>query len=78
MKFSNSKRILCCECYDTRSLSKCNNCYKLICNNKSCGDIFPHFNNQIFNICNTCIETISLKIKVKKYKIKQQIYNKIN
>ena len=62
MLFNNLKKILCCECYKFRCTNRCDNC----------GIEFPHIENEKYNVCISCTNNISLKlkkiIKIKKLK----------
>ncbi len=68
MIFKNIKKILCCECYKLKCVYRCNNCNKYLCDNFYCGFEYPHINNQIFNICISCINEIAPKLQILKYK----------
>ena len=72
MLFNNLKKILCCECYKFRCTNRCDNCNKYICESYYCGIEFPHIENEKYNVCISCTNNISLKlkkiIKIKKLK----------
>jgi hypothetical protein len=52
-----------CTICDTKNiLVSCRNCRHEMCSFDSCGIHFDHIHNELYSICNTCVDKISKKI----------------
>ena len=54
----------CLECYTNEHLKICDNCRKYVCFSGDCCEKFPHYDNSILVICNSCKNMINKKLKI--------------
>jgi hypothetical protein len=53
----------CNECSEIKIQDSCNKCGEGVCLRASCCQTFPHYNKNIYIICNRCIIDIEKKLK---------------
>lgn len=53
----------CNECDENRVKDCCNKCGEGLCLNVSCCQTFPHYQNNLYIICNQCITSIETKLR---------------
>lgn len=54
--------MVCSNCKNTNNILVCSNCSNYICNKETCQISFPHHNDEIYVICQSCISEISAKL----------------
>lgn len=57
-----NKGQMCSICDTKNILVLCRNCCAELCSFDSCGIHFDHSNNELYSICNKCVDKISKKI----------------
>lgn len=55
---------ICSNCDEKRKIVTCNKCGDAICENPRCSQLFPHYHNTLYAICNICSDNISRKFKI--------------
>ena len=82
--YSNSPYGTCSQCEIRMTDKRCIHCHFHVCEKKKCSMAFPHHNMTFINICSSCNEEISEKLKLvinyndltllkEKIKLKRQI-----
>lgn len=62
----------CYECEESVYNEFCNECGITICLDSNCCQTFPHYNNTLYVVCNSCIRSIESKL------VLQIDYTKLN
>jgi len=55
--------MVCKNCHNTENILVCNGCNDFVCNGNRCQMTFPHYNEQLFVVCNTCSHNVIAKLK---------------
>ena len=55
---------ICSNCDEKGKIVTCNKCGDAICQDPQCSQLFPHYHNTIYAICNMCSENVSRKFKL--------------
>ena len=53
----------CNECHQKRVKECCNKCGEGLCLSESCCQKFPHYNNELYILCNYCVTSIETKLR---------------
>jgi hypothetical protein len=61
--FEEEEEDACCECSEIRVQECCNKCGSGVCLRVSCCQVFPHYNKNMYIICNTCVSNVEKKLR---------------
>jgi len=64
--------VICKQCNIFGGTERCNSCSYVVCGHPACVTSFPHYNNTIWLVCNSCNETITKKIKPYRERLTQE------
>lgn len=55
--------MVCKICHTFNNILVCNGCNDFVCNSNCCQMTFPHYNDQLFIVCNICSNSVIAKLK---------------
>lgn len=53
----------CNECHQNSVKECCNKCGEGLCLSEACCQTFPHYNNELYILCNDCVTSIETKLR---------------
>lgn len=63
-KMHNEGKDVCSECSENKYIICCNRCGNAVCSSIECSSLFPHYQNTIYVICDSCSTNIYGKMKL--------------